>query len=116
MLDSNATGFDKEANRTSLQHRIVSAEANAQISQHSLIELLLGEETLTSISSQLSYIAEQVHQRFAQAAARFKGQKNNEYSVDPWVGTGGASVCCGRPRRHQLCLPQHGGRYWCLGE
>jgi hypothetical protein len=37
--------------------------------------LLLGEEALTPISSQLSYIAQQAHPWFAQAAVRFKGQR-----------------------------------------
>jgi hypothetical protein len=53
MLDGNATGSDEEASHTTLQHHIVSAEANTQFSQHSLNELLLGEEILTPISSQL---------------------------------------------------------------
>jgi hypothetical protein len=65
--------FDKKASQTTLEHRDVSAEANAQFSQHSLNELLLGEKTLTPISSQLSYIAQQEHQRLAQAAVRCKG-------------------------------------------
>jgi hypothetical protein len=36
MLDGIATGFDKEASHTTLEHRVVSAEANAQFLQHSL--------------------------------------------------------------------------------
>jgi hypothetical protein len=39
MLDGNATGFGKEASHTDLEHRVVSAEANAQFSQHFLNEL-----------------------------------------------------------------------------
>jgi hypothetical protein len=53
MLDGNATGFDEEASHTTVQHCIVSAKAPAQFSQHSLNELLHGEEALTPISSQL---------------------------------------------------------------
>jgi hypothetical protein len=76
MLHGNATSFDKETSHTKLEHRVVSAEANAQFSQQSLNKLLPGEEALTLISSQLSYIAQQAHQRLAQAAIRFKGQSN----------------------------------------
>jgi hypothetical protein len=61
MLDGNATGIDKGASHNTLEHCVVSAEANAQFSQHSLNELLLGEEALTPISSQLYYIAQQAH-------------------------------------------------------
>jgi hypothetical protein len=44
MLDGNVTGFDTEASHTTLKHRVVSAEANAQFLQQSLNEWLLGEE------------------------------------------------------------------------
>jgi hypothetical protein len=54
--------------KTPATQRDVSAEANAQFLQHSLNELLLGEEALTPMSSQMSYIAQQAHQRFNQAA------------------------------------------------
>jgi hypothetical protein len=52
MLDGNATGYEKYVSHTMLQHRIVSAEANAQFSVHSLNKQLLGEdlEVLTPIS------------------------------------------------------------------
>jgi hypothetical protein len=103
MLDDNVTGFDKEASHTTLEHHVVSAEANAQFLQHS--ELLLGDKALTPISSQLSYIGQQTHQRFAQAAVRFKGQRDKQAPHGPLasvlpvlllvaVGRGGASCVC----------------------
>jgi hypothetical protein len=46
--------------------------------------VLLGGEALTLISSQLSHIAQQAHQSFAQAAVRFKGQRDREDPADPW--------------------------------
>jgi hypothetical protein len=83
VLDGNATGFDKVASHTTLEHCVESTEANAQFSQHTLNELLLGEEALTPISSQLSYIAQQAHQRFAQAAVCFKGQRDKQVPRGP---------------------------------
>jgi hypothetical protein len=74
--------------------------------QHSLNELLLGEVALTPIRRQLSYIAQQAHQRFAQTALRFKGQRDKQAPRGPLasvlesllfvaVSRGGASfVCC----------------------
>jgi hypothetical protein len=50
MLDGNATDFDKQASGTMLQHRVEVAEANPQVSQHSLNKVLLGEDALTPIS------------------------------------------------------------------
>jgi hypothetical protein len=68
--------FDgKEASHTTLEHRVISAETNAQFSQQSLNKFLLGEEALTPICSQVSYVAQQAHQRFAEAAVYFKGQR-----------------------------------------
>jgi hypothetical protein len=107
-LDGNATGFHKDASHTTLQNQIVSAETNGQFSQHSLNhknELLLGKVTLTPISSQLSYIAQQAHQRFAQAAVRFKGQRNKQVPRGPLasvlaallffaMGRGGTNCVC----------------------
>jgi hypothetical protein len=105
MLDGNATGFGREASHITLEHRVVLAEANAHFSQHSLNEFLLGEEALIPVSSQLSYIARQAHQRFAQAAVRFKGQRDKQVlrrSLAPVlavllfvaVGRSGASCVC----------------------
>jgi hypothetical protein len=44
MLDCDVTGFDEEASHCAHQHRIVAAEAHAQLPQHPLNKLLLGEE------------------------------------------------------------------------
>jgi hypothetical protein len=58
-------------------------QSNAQFMQHSLDKLLLGEETLTPISCQSPYIAQQAHRRFAQAAVRFEGQRDKQVSCGP---------------------------------
>jgi hypothetical protein len=47
--------FDEEASRTTLHHRVVSAEASVHFLQHSLNKLLLGDEALAPIRCQLSY-------------------------------------------------------------
>jgi hypothetical protein len=65
MLDGKATGFNEEASHTTLQHRIVPAEAHAEFPHHSLNKLLFGEEALTPISSQLPYVPHQAYQRLA---------------------------------------------------
>jgi hypothetical protein len=54
MLNGKATGFNKKASHTTLQHRVVPAEAHAEFPQHSLNKLLLGEEALATLSSQLT--------------------------------------------------------------
>jgi hypothetical protein len=109
MLDGNATGFDEEASHTTLEHRVASAEANAQFSQHSLDDWLLGEEALTSISSQLSYIVQQAHQRFAQATIRFKGQKDKQVPCGPLTSVLAALLFVAGGRGNASCvLPQRG--------
>jgi hypothetical protein len=106
MLDGNAAGFDKGASYTTLQLcTVVLAEADAQFSQQSLNKLLLDEEALTPISSQLTHIAQPAHQRFARAAVHFTGQRYKQVPRGPlasvWaailfimVGRFGASCVC----------------------
>jgi hypothetical protein len=85
MHDGHTACFDEEASRTTLKHRVLPAEAHTQLTQHSLNKLLLGEETLATISRQLSYIAQQAHQRFAQAFRGSKGQTSIPWT--PAVGS-----------------------------
>jgi hypothetical protein len=90
MLDGNATGFDREASHTTLEHRVVG-RGNAQDSQHSLNELRLGEEAL--VSSQVALHRPTSASEVRQSGCTFPGAEG-QISIpwNPCVGTSSASI------------------------
>jgi hypothetical protein len=80
MLDGNATGLHKETSDAVFQQGVEGSEANAELSQYPLHEMLFGENALAALSGCAPLTPCICNMGLAQAAICLQGQQYKQVS------------------------------------